>query len=213
MELQYFGLSCFRFHSKGVSIVTDPYNTKDVGISYPILEADAVIYTDKGDEKKVKPSDERRNKSLDLVEIRGAGEYEVGGIFITSFDSVPFFVISTRDINVCYLGMLKGEISRDLFENIGDIDYLIVPVGDGKDFVDWKDLEKVVSEVDPCVLIPSCYYIDGMKNHWKDLKKADEFTREFGFSNPEKEMKLKLKHFVDADSKQLNTILLEPKIK
>jgi hypothetical protein len=52
-----------------------------------------------------------------------------------------------------------------------------------------------------------------MKDKWNNLKKIDEFLKEFGISNPGKEKKLKLKHFLDTDNKQLNTVILNPKIK
>lgn len=105
----------------------------------------------------------------------------------------------------------KGKILRSLFEDTGDIDYLILPVGDGKDFVDWKDLEKIISEIDPVVLIPSCYFVSGMKDRWKELKKIEEFLKGFGISNPETESKLKLKHFIETENKQLSTVILEPR--
>ena len=213
MDLQYFGLSCFRLRTKDASVIMDPYNPKDVGLSYPSLKADAVLYSDGVFSKKVKPSENRQEKSLNMIEITGSGEYEIGGIFITKSDNAPFYIISCQDINICYLGLLKGEISRDLFADIGDIDYLILPVGDGKEFVEWKDLEKIISDIDPAVLIPSCYLISGMKDKWKDLKKIEEFLKGFGISNPERQPKLKLKHFLDTDNKQLNTVILEPKIK
>jgi hypothetical protein len=131
----------------------DPYDPKDVGLSYPLFKADAVLYSDGVYSKKVKPSENREEKSLNIIEITGSGEYEVGGVFITKSDSSPFYMISHQDINICYLGLLKGEISRGLFDDIGDIDYLILPVGDGKEFVGWKDLKKIISEIDPALAI------------------------------------------------------------
>lgn len=213
MDLQYYGLSCFRFRTKNAILVTDPFSVRDVGLSYPSLEADVIVYTSKGDSSKVKPSSHREENQLDLVNIEDVGEYEIGGVFINSFGNSIFHVISYEDMNICYLGMLKAEISKGMFEDIGDIDYLIVPVGDGKEFVGWKDLKRIINEVDPAVMIPSCYLIKGMKNEWKELKELDEFQKEFGISNPDVESKLKLKHFIETDSKQLNTIILEPKSK
>jgi L-ascorbate metabolism protein UlaG (beta-lactamase superfamily) len=211
MDIQYYGLSCFRLKTKNTTLVTDPFSVRTVGVSYPTLEADCVVYTSDGDSSKVKLSEARVDGGLDLIEIGEAGEYEVGGIFIRSMENPIFHIISTKDVSICYLGFLKGKIKRESFEGVGDIDYLIAPVGDGEDFVDWKTLDKLINDIDPAVFIPSCYKMDGMKDKYKDLKDLDDFLKELGVSKPHRESKLKLKHYPDTEDKQLSTIILEPK--
>jgi L-ascorbate metabolism protein UlaG (beta-lactamase superfamily) len=211
MDLQYYGLSCFRIKTKRSTLVTDPFGVREVGISYPLFEADCVVYTGKGDSSKVKADDERVSKDLDLIEINEAGEYEVGGIFIKSFENPVFHIISMGEVSICYLGLLKGEIKRESFEGVGDIDYLIGPVGDGEEFVEWKTLDKLINEVDPAVFIPSCYKMDGMKGKYQNLKDLEDFLKELGISKPHRESKLKLKHYPESEDKQLSTIILEPK--
>lgn len=211
MDLQYYGLSCFRVRTKETTVVTDPFNTREVGLSYPSLAADCVVYTGKGDKKKVKPSDVREEEKLDMIEVKEAGEYEVGGIFVRSFENPVFHIISAQDITIGYLGLLKGEIKGGAFEGVGDIDYLIAPVGDGDTFVNWKTLGKLIKVVDPAVFIPSCYKIKGMKDKYGELKELEDFLKELGISKPHRESKLKLKHHSGDDDKQMSTIILESK--
>ncbi|MBN2100280.1 MBL fold metallo-hydrolase [Candidatus Dojkabacteria bacterium] len=215
MELTYYGLSCFRIKSGSACLVTDPFNIRGLGISIPNLEADMVLYT--GDPEKLgdcssklKTSEARAQSGQSYFEVAEPGEYEVGGIFVRVYSDSSVSVITSENVNVCYLGMISGHApSIDEIEDVGNIDYLIVPVGNGVSFIDWKNLDKVIKDIDPAVVIPSCYKLDGLKGDFSDLKKAEEFLNEFGFGAVEPEKKLSLVPVSRNEDYQMKAVVLE----
>ena len=77
MEINYFGHSCFRLSERnGSSIVTDPFDAS-VGFSMPRLKADIVTISHDA------PGHNHASAIKEARALRGAGEYEIGGVFIT----------------------------------------------------------------------------------------------------------------------------------
>ncbi len=59
------------------------------------------------------------------------------------------------------MGQIK-DFDPKKTKNLGDVDVLIVPVGDGVNFMDFDKIERVISNTDPSILIPCAY-----KERWK----------------------------------------------
>lgn len=216
MELTYFGLSCFRIKTKETVLVTDPFDPKVIGISMPSLETDIVLFSrcrSKSDKSlsKIKLSDNRASSGKSLIEICEPGEYEAGGIFVRAYSNPHLYVISFDSVNVCYMGLMGGSVAGTDFSGLGNIDYLIVPVGDAGVFIDWKKMDKLVKDIDPAVVIPSCYRIDGMKDDYGGLKKVGKFLSEFGSTPGEAEKKLKLHPVSRGEDEKNKIIVLEKK--
>lgn len=86
------------------------------------------------------------------------GEFEVSGV---SIETIPcgklnLFVFSIDNIRVCSLSTLSEDLTEQIFERIGDIDILMLPVG-GKDVINTKQAQTIVEEIDPRVCILSSY--------------------------------------------------------
>jgi len=214
MELTYFGLSCFRIKTKNAVLVTDPFDPKETGISMPVLEADLVVLTQPRSKagkglSKIKLSEYRHGQGRSLMEIYEPGEYEVGGIFVRTYASPRLHVISFDSVNVCYMGLMGGAVAGADLSGLGNIDYLIVPVGDAGVFIDWKKMDKLIKDIDPAVIIPSCYRLDGMRGDYAELKKVDEFLSELGSVSKEAEKKLKLYSIPRGDDEQNKVVVLE----
>lgn len=212
MELTYFGLSCFRIKTRDAVLVTDPYDPKITGISMPSMEADIVLFTkprSKSDKSlsRIKLSENRESSGKSLIEICEPGEYEAGGIFVRAYNNPHLSVISFDSVNVCYMGLMGGSVAGADFSGLGNIDYLIVPVGDAGVFIDWKKMDKLVKDIDPAVVVPSCYHLAGMKGDYAELKKVDDFLSEFGSTPGEAEKKLKL-HPVSRGEDEKNKIVV-----
>lgn len=214
MVLTYNGLSCFKLKTKSATLITDPFDPKDVGISLSPQEADIVVFSQFGEvsekvQKKIKPSESRSESGNDILMINEPGEYEAGKIFVRSYGDPVFHVISVAGINICYLGLLNSSESEGAFDDLGTIDYLIVPVGDGDKFVDWKNLGKLIEQIDPAVVIPSCYKVSGMSKDYSAIKGLKEFLSEFGSgSEQEPEKKLKLEHISRGDEDKYEIVVL-----
>lgn len=86
----------------------------------------------------------------------GPGEYERKGIFVEGLepDSVGIlFLIHAEDINICYGAELKGPLSGEAVKSLGDVDLLIISI-DENGGLSVKDAEKIISTIDPRVIIP-----------------------------------------------------------
>jgi L-ascorbate metabolism protein UlaG (beta-lactamase superfamily) len=196
LTLKYYGLSCFQFIGDNCTIVTDPYDTDKLGMSRDDLKADVVVSSkdqkDLLDVDSVKPSETRKKQGLEMIKVSEPGEYEVGGVFVRSYANPFSHIITQGDLNICYLGMLGAFKSKDDLGNVGQIDYLIVPVGDEGSFVSWKQMGKLIKSIDPAYVIPSCYKQRGTKKELGELKELDEFLKEFGGGNPKPKPSLRM---------------------
>ncbi len=215
MNIKYFGLSCFTIKRGDAALVTDPFDPREVGLSYSQQEADMVVYTKSVTEisdrerDKVTLSPLRVKKAKPLIEIIEPGEYEVGGIFVRKYSTNGPVIINVDDVTICYLGLSK-EIDKDVkFDDMGSIDYLIVPVGNGGDFMEPKEVDALIKEIDPGVVIPSCYKVEGMKNVYSGIGTLGDFLKEAGVSNVVKERKLKLQPAPVSEDTQYKVVELE----
>lgn len=161
------------------SVVTDPYDHKLVG--YKALNLKANILTVSHDEpghnfvKGVKGND---------WDLRGAGEYEIGGVFITAVptkneeSSNMVFVFDYGDVTVGHMGDMSKVPSRSQVEALGSVDVALVPVGGGKALNAAKAAE-VISLIEPGIVIPMHYKTPGSK---LNLNSLNQFLREMGLS-------------------------------
>lgn len=214
MELRYLGLSSFLIKTPKITFLTDPFDAKEVGVKMPKVEADVVVYTGeyksaaKVTKSLVSVSEERKSRKFGLIEIAEPGEYEIGDVFVRYYDDPDFCVFTYDDMSICYCGLMSGVIQDSDFSDIGDIDYLIVPVGDSDSYVELKVVDKLIKEIDPAVVVPSCYKMDGMKGAYEQLKVLDEFLGMSGLSEVEPVKKLKLSAISRGEDSKYNIVVL-----
>lgn len=214
MKIRRVGWTTFLITSDNISILTDPIDLAESGASFPKTRSDVAIFTDYS--KKIKKSILRDNKLQDKVvsenraevmEISTPGEYEVGGMMIRRGIGDDFFIIDEKTTRVVYLGGTDKDFDPKKTKDLGDVDVLIVPVGDGVNFMDFDKIEKVISNTDPSVLIP-CAYRDGGSGKG-DLKSKEEFIKHFGFANVSEENYINVsKKNVEKDQQSVEVIFL-----
>ncbi|MFA7244036.1 MAG: MBL fold metallo-hydrolase [Patescibacteria group bacterium] len=99
------------------------------------------------------------NINIDGFEISGPGEYERKGVFVQAIKPNGdgcVFVLHAEAMAICYGGRLKAMISDEAIKEIGDIDILILPLGeDGT--LDMKDASALIAKIDPRTVIPMLY--------------------------------------------------------
>lgn len=198
MYLSYLGHSCFKLQDKigpdGVMLVTDPFEAEVVGIKMPSFEADIVTVShDHKDHNNIKAI--RKNPFI----IRTAGEYEVSGVFIEGIDSWHdnkegaergsniIYRIEVDDISITHLGDLATTLDTKQLEKLEGTDILLVPVG-GTFTLDAKKAVEVINQIEPRIIIPMHYQMDGGKIK---LDSLDKFIKEIGLK-PTAEEKLKI---------------------
>ena len=197
MEINWYGLSCFRINERGMAaVVTDPYDPEIVGLDPGKLRADVITMScDKSEHnfsKAVRGS---------AFEITGPGEYEVGGVFVTgvlingskkrnSSDDLrnTVYVIDYNGVTVAHLGELNSVPSQTEVEGLGEVHVALVPIG-GKTSLNAAKAAEVISLLEPSIVIPMHYGMSGINVQLDPLSK---FLKEMGLTEVETEETIKI---------------------
>jgi L-ascorbate metabolism protein UlaG (beta-lactamase superfamily) len=197
MEITWYGHSCFRIaNHDSKTIVTDPFDHKEVGFRQLRLKADIVTVS----------HDKPGHNHISAVKteaylIDAPGEYEIGGIFVTAIqtqmsskrgnDEQPnlLCVIEYSGITVAHLGALNRVLTQAEVEALGTVHVVLVPVGGGDSLNSAKAAE-VVSLIEPNVVIPMHYAVPESQDKLEPLKK---FLKEMGLTDVEPQPSLKVK--------------------
>jgi len=81
------------------------------------------------------------------------------------------------DVAMLHCGDLGHLIDDALLEEIGEINILFVPTG-GVYTISEKDAAKVARQVDPNIIIPMHYRVNGLKESFNGLTPVDAFLKE-----------------------------------
>lgn len=194
MEITFIGHSCFKIKGKNVTIVIDPYDSK-IGLKEPSLSCDVVLSShDHFDHSNLSAL-----KDYHLV-ITGPGEYETKDVFVygyqTYHDNVEgkergtntIYLIEIDGFSILHLGDLGHELAKETLENISEVDVLMIPVG-GTYTIDAKTAVKVISSLEPGIVIPMHYQVDDLDVGAK-LDGVDKFLNEMGVEDFKKSDKL-----------------------
>ena len=169
MNITWLGQSCFKIEIKSdndeVTIITDPFDSDTTGLKLPrTLTADIVLQTG---ETLAHPIETKEGKRPFII--GRPGEYEVKGVFVYA---IPFtqegaveqhiFWIEAEGVVLTQLGNIDHIPSAQVLEHIEDLDVLLLPVG-GQGVLDAKKAAELVSELEPRLVIPMHYKIEGLK--------------------------------------------------
>lgn len=198
MIITWFGQACFKIQDKtgtdNIVVATDPF-TKEYGLKVPNFEANVVTVSHT-------QHDDHNNVSALRGEpfvIDTPGEYDVQGVSVNGVTSFhddkngaergenTIYRITLDDITVTHLGDLGHELSPEQLEAVAGTDVLLIPVG-GTYTIDAKQAVKVVTQIEPRIILPMHYKIDGLK---LDIDGVDKFVKEMGIK-PTEEDKLKI---------------------
>ncbi len=143
--------------------------------------------------------------------ISGPGEYEVAGIAVSGFPSPkPFgkeallntiYTVEFEGVRICILGALShGELSPELYEGVGEVDILIVPISGG-DLLSPTDAAKIAVVFGAKIIIPVA---------WSEGGDAElrAFLKESGAENVAAIEKLTLKK-KDLEGKEGEVVVLQ----
>jgi L-ascorbate metabolism protein UlaG (beta-lactamase superfamily) len=201
MEITWYGHSCFRLTERNyATVVTDPFDNKSIGYDSLKLKSDIVTVS----------HDAPGHNNTDAVKgtshvIDGAGEFEIGGVFITGVqtDSAAgkkkakdgeaparntVYVFDYDGITVAHLGDLTEVPTQSEIESLGTINVALVPVGGGGGLNAAKAAE-VISLIEPNLVIPMHYATPVAK---VSLDSLNKFIKEMGLSKAETQPSLKV---------------------
>ncbi len=194
MKIKNLGFTSFSFSTDNLTVITDPLALEQFGGKFPKSEADVVIRADpKTIDKDNVLSKEKFEKITSgnretVMEINGNGEFEISEVMIQRHINMPFYTIDYGNLRIVYIGLGSKDIDPKIFEDLADVEVLILPVGDGDQFPDYEKLQKIIQTVDPYTLIP-CGYSDGKVG--EGLKSLEDFLKHFGYSTYREEKSLK----------------------
>jgi L-ascorbate metabolism protein UlaG (beta-lactamase superfamily) len=194
MEITWYGHSCFRLTERNyATVVTDPFDNKKVGYDALKLKAEIVTVS----------HDAPGHSNVDVVKgtthtITGAGEFEIGGVFITAVQTNSkkgkdkirntLYVFDYDGITVAHLGDLQEVPTQSEVEALGTVNVLLVPVGGGSSLNAAKASE-VVSLIEPNIVIPMHYSTPATK---VSLDSLNKFIKEMGLGKTEAQPSLKV---------------------
>lgn len=193
LEITWYGQSCFRIAERGrMTVITDPFSNA-IGLETPRLKGDLVTIS----------HDTPGHNAVDVVKgarrvLRGAGEYEISGVFITGIatpavDADPprqniAYLFDYDSLNVLHLGDLTHVPDRSFVQELGEINVLMIPVGGGNG-LRAADAAEVVALLEPHYVVPMHYALPGLS---LELDPVDKFLKAMGVSKPIEMESLKL---------------------
>lgn len=216
MDIYYLGHSAFRLKGKKVTVVTDPFDPKMVGLAFPKVDADVVTISHAHADHNYLEAVKNYKKVL-----QGPGEYEIAGV---SFFGIPtyhdsengkhrgnntIFVIEMDGVRIAHLGDLGHKLSEKVSEEMGEIDVLLVPVG-GTYTLDAKTAAEVTTMLEPKVVIPMHFKAPNMPEEtFGNLETVDAFVSHMG-SSPKTLPKLSVTAG-SLSSEEIQVVILETK--
>ena len=196
MEITWYGHSCFRLTERGLAtVVTDPFDSSVIGYEPLKLKADIVTVSHEAPGHNFTSA----VKGGPHV-ISGAGEYEIGSVFITGVQTDTngkkvadkprntLYVFDYEGLNVAHLGDLRQAPSQSEIEALGTVNVLLIPVGGGQ-ALNAATAAEVVSMIEPNIVIPMHY---ATKDVNIQLEPLGKFLKEMGLTSHETQPSLKI---------------------
>lgn len=180
MKIKWFGHSAFLITSDdGFRIIIDPYRYGAFDLGYKRISEEAHIVV-------ISHDHEDHNGVGELPGspkvVSGEGPETINGIefkgIITSHEDekhTPNTVwrFPVDGIKLCHLGDLGCALTSEQVMDIGGVDILMIPVGNGEPTLSIEDTHRVVEQIKPCIVIPMHYNVPG-KCDW-DIQPIGSF--------------------------------------
>lgn len=187
MEITYLGHSCFKLKSRmGMSVIMDPFKSESVGLPLAKEVADIITVSHCHDDHNAVEVVTGPVTRESVFIIDKEGEYEIGGVEITSskmyHDKVEgaergknlITQIRMDGINLLHLGDLGHKLSESQIEKIGSVDVLMVGVG-GVTALEIDEVMELIKDLQPSFVIPMHFKVAGMLSVWNEKHSLQDF--------------------------------------
>ncbi len=170
MDITWFGRNCFRITERGhTSVVTDPYKP---GKGAPELKLRADLVTVSHEMSR---HDVEQVKGHGYV-ISGAGEYEVGDLFVNGIqlhihdpekdrvlENTAYLFEFSNNLSVLHLGELRQVPDQSMIKQLDEVNVLLIPVSGSGDLPN-EQLAELISLIEPNLVIPMYRGANGSPN-------------------------------------------------
>ncbi len=201
MEITWYGHSCFRLTERGLAtVVTDPYDHKQVGYEPLKIKADIVTISHNTSGHNFVSAVKGESHIID-----GPGEFEIGDVFINGIQTNghtkknadeprnTLFLFDYNGVTVLHLGDINRVPTQTEVEDLGPIHVALVPVGGGGGLNAIKATE-VISLLEPNIVIPMHYATPASKTTPLPLDPLAKFLKEMGLSHVDAVSSLKVQN-------------------
>lgn len=197
-DIEYKGANAIVFATKKVRVVFDPnlavVGAKNVSVkdSIEVVTEDRFAVTD----------------PAPRLLLNSPGEYEVGDVAISGIparrhidtdadgEKSTIYKISVGDVRGVVIGNIQPKLSDDQLEDIGMVDFAIIPVGGSGYTLDAVSASSMVRQLDPKVVIP-VHYADSYINYEVPQAGVEDFMKELNANVVEAGLKWRLKKPAD----------------
>ena len=197
-DIEYKGANAIVFATKKVRVVFDPNlavaGAKNVSVkdSIEVVTEDRFAVTD----------------PAPRLLLNSPGEYEVGDVAISGIparrhidtdadgEKSTIYKISVGDVRGVVIGNIQPKLSDDQLEDIGVVDFAIIPVGGSGYTLDAVSACSMVRQLDPKVVIP-VHYADPSINYEVPQSGVEDFMKELNANVVEAGLKWRLKKPAD----------------
>lgn len=201
MDIYWGGQALFKLKGKNATVVIDPFDEDFTGLKLPKdLTANVVLSThdhkDHNNTTAIKTAEGGK-----VMVFKEAGEYEVAGVVIAGISTFhdnssglergknTLFHLNIDGLNIVHMGDLgQSKLTEQQITQIGQTDILLIPVG-GVYTIDSKAAAFIVSQLEPKIIIPMHFKIEGLKF---DLDSVEGFLKEMGVEGVTPQPKLSI---------------------
>ena len=216
MIINWFGQACFKIQGDKTVLVTDPFAAA-YGLKVPRLAADIVTVShDHADHNNIAAV--RAVTGDQPFIINQPGEYEIKNTFVYGISAFHddeegiergpniIYRIEMDGITLVHLGDLGHALTNGQIEKLEGTDILLIPIG-GVYTIDTAQATKLISQLEPRIVIPMHYQIPGLKIG-KKIEGVEKFCKEMGVKASESLDKLKISK-KDLPPEDLKVIILQ----
>jgi len=202
MEIQWFGNNCFVITGKNATVLIDPTPAALAKLPQTV---DIIITTSPNKPEKIAIDGIKHTHHFNWP-----GEYEAKGIAVTLDPYNPFendhqlVHLIIDDIKVANLGYLSSLPTDERSGALGDVDILMLPVGDD-DVLTAKLANEVIETIEPKVVVPSCFASTAVSSSYAPIA---DFAKESGITLSEPIKTYKLSSASALPTEQMEYVIL-----
>lgn len=169
MNIQYYGMGCFKLSTSGTTVLFDPFDSK-IGLSAPRGQVDIALFSAPWQAETVRYPNAQY--TLDRP-----GEVDIATCSIVGLPSKQpdgihtIFWVELDGVRMLFLGGIADfVVDSDELSGLGDIDVVVLPVG-GHGVLDAAGAAKVARHLEAKLVIPSHFALPGLKTEFDPVEK------------------------------------------
>ncbi|MBS3789944.1 MAG: MBL fold metallo-hydrolase [Candidatus Thermoplasmatota archaeon] len=179
MRIRWHGQSCFEIGGENKILVTDPHDGKSIGINPPDVQGDIILVShDHYDHNAVREVDKQNSEIVREPGKRTFGDIGLKGIASYHDENEgkrrgenTIFKFKIDGTSFCHMGDLGHLLDEEKVKEIGDVDFLFVPIG-GNFTIGPKEAKKTIEMIEPKIAVPMHFKIGGLS---LDIKTIEPF--------------------------------------